>query len=202
MMEAWTERLTPAHPVQRNEILLGDDYERVRDERRRAGIELRNQRRVHVGPFITVLFENHDTVLHQLHEILRVEGTTSEAQIAQEIEVYNQMVAPSGCLTGTMLIEWRDLSTIREELRKLVGLDRSCFLDFPDGSRCAAVFDPYTQDAFELSAVQYLLFELSAEQRALLKEGQGPVRLSIEHDHYDHRVGLSPPLIEALGRDL
>src|SRR5690349_291735 len=63
-------------PVERTEILDLGSYERVREHFQRRVIAEKRARRVALGPNMTVLFENHDTVLLQIQEMLRTERIT------------------------------------------------------------------------------------------------------------------------------
>ena len=54
--------------VTRDELLSLDSYEKLRPARRAEIIELKQRRRVSVGPSMTLLFENHDTVLSQFRK--------------------------------------------------------------------------------------------------------------------------------------
>ena len=49
-------------PVKREEIMPLELYERARDEIRPVIIEAKRPRRVHVGPHLTLLFENTATI--------------------------------------------------------------------------------------------------------------------------------------------
>src|SRR5512144_1200094 len=84
------ERMSP-RLITRADILPMRDYAKVRDERRRRMAELKKNRRVHVGPDVTFYFENFETMLHQVHEMLAVEKG-GEAQIEDELRAYNPLV--------------------------------------------------------------------------------------------------------------
>src|SRR5512139_161517 len=63
-------------PVTLDEIVGLERYEVIRDEFRRRTIALKRNRRVSVGDDVTFVFENHDTVLFQIQEMLRAERIT------------------------------------------------------------------------------------------------------------------------------
>ena len=83
-------------------------YERGRDAFRRSIIELKKRRRVAVGPFMTVLFENRETVRFQIQEMARVERMATDDQIQGELDVYNALLPSAGELSATMFIELTD----------------------------------------------------------------------------------------------
>ncbi|HVM97783.1 MAG TPA: DUF3501 family protein, partial [Candidatus Acidoferrales bacterium] len=103
-----------------DEILGLARYEEVRDESRRRIIEMKRARRVPVGDRITFVFENHETMLFQVQEMLRAERIVDLDRIRDEIDVYNSLIPEPGELSSTMLIEITDSSRIRDELVGLV----------------------------------------------------------------------------------
>src|SRR5579872_7468158 len=74
------------------EILGLAPYEQVRDKFRARVIAEKKARRVQLGPVVSLLFENHDTVLLQIQEMLRTERITRPAAIQHEIDTYNELV--------------------------------------------------------------------------------------------------------------
>jgi len=79
-------------PVDRSEVLGLGEYEQIRERFRRRVIEDKRARRVPLGGHMTVLFENHDTVLFQIQEMLRTERISAAQAVRHEIETYNQLV--------------------------------------------------------------------------------------------------------------
>ena len=57
----------------RDDFLSPEEYQPVRRERNRQASELKRRRRVEIGPYAIVLFENSDTVRHQIQEMLYIE---------------------------------------------------------------------------------------------------------------------------------
>src|SRR5271168_3775318 len=98
-------------PVQRNEILPIGEYELVRPHFRARVIEEKKARRLQVGEHLSAVFENHDSVLLQIQEMLRTERITAEAAIAHEIETYNELVPARGQVSLTLFVEIPDKET-------------------------------------------------------------------------------------------
>src|SRR4029079_12688095 len=78
--------------IDRGEVLGLAEYETIRDRFRTRVIEEKKVRRVKLGPQASCVFENRDTVLLQIQEMLRTERITREAAVLHEIETYNQLV--------------------------------------------------------------------------------------------------------------
>ena len=73
------------------DLLPITEYERGREAFRSRIIELKRRRRISVGPLITLIFENLETLRFQVQEMLRVERITDPAKVQEELEVYNAL---------------------------------------------------------------------------------------------------------------
>lgn len=186
-------------PVTLNDVVGLERYETIRDAFRRRVIELKKHRRVGVGDRVTLVFENFDTVLFQIQEMMRAERIVDLDRLREEIDVYNELIPGPNELSATLLIELEDAARIREELPKFYGLDEATWLEF-DGMRVAGVFEGGRAREDKVSAVQYVRFPLGerAEQFAAAAE----VRLVIDHPHYRESQRLSPEVHRSLAEDL
>jgi hypothetical protein len=186
-------------PVTIDDVVGLVRYEEIRDEFRRRIIALKKLRRVSVGPHVTFVFENFDTVLFQIQEMLRAERIVDLDKVREEIEVYNELIPPPGELSSTMLIELEDPERIREQLPKFYGIDDCVWMEVGEG-RAQAIFEGGRSREDKVSAVQYVQFPVGELARPFL-EG-APVRIVIEHVHYRETVELSTKVREALAEDL
>ena len=91
-------------------------YERTRDEFRAEIITLKKRRRIGVGLFVTLLFENRETILFQVQEMARAENILSDEGITTELNVYNPLIPLPGTLSATLFLE---LTSECNELRQL-----------------------------------------------------------------------------------
>src|SRR5690606_28224213 len=107
-------------------------YERERNDFRAHIIDLKRRRRVPVGPFVTFVFENRDTIRFQIQEMARVERLYSDEQIETELRIYNPLIPEPGQLCATMFLELTSDAELREWLPKLVGIERSVALCIGD----------------------------------------------------------------------
>src|SRR5687768_16432109 len=95
-------------PITRDELLELGAYEKLRDAFLRSVLERKKARYVKLGENMTALFENRDTVLLQIQEMLRTERITQEAAIAHELETYNELVPGERELSVTLFIEYEE----------------------------------------------------------------------------------------------
>ena len=189
--------------VHRDDVLDIAEYEKSRPEFRQRIIELKKNRRIQVGPIITFVFENRDTVLFQIEEMIRTERIVDESAINHEIETYNHLVPASNELSATMLIEITESSRIRETIAELLGINTGDSTRIELGTKkIAASFDPGQSSEDRLSAVQYAKFHFDQDDRAPFLEGSQPIFLVIDHPKYQHRAAIEGEVLSELRRDL
>jgi hypothetical protein len=189
-------------PVERSELLALGPYEQVRERFRQRVIALKKRRRVELGEHMSLVFENHDTVLLQVQEMLRTERISDERAIAHELETYNELIAGDGALTGTLFIEYDDPEERRGMLQRFASLRTSIHLRIGAHSHTARFATHFGEEMDRLPAVNYVTFEPGRPAAALLRDAAVPVQLIIDHPDYPLQVALSPELREELARDL
>ena len=108
-------------------------YERERDAYRQRVIELKCRRRVSVGPIVSLVFENRETMRSQVQEMARAERMVSDEQIQKELDVYNALIPEPGELSATLFIELTREDALRDWLPRLVGIEHSVVLRLPGG---------------------------------------------------------------------
>ncbi len=180
-------------------------YERERAEFRAHVIDLKGRRRVHVGPIVTFVFENRDTIRFQIQEMARVEKIISDDGIEAELRAYNPLIPEPGHLSATMFIELTSEDELREWLPKLVGVERAVELRLgPDAEAVPCLPDPdhdaqLTRDEITAS-VHYIGWSLTPAQVEAF--AAGPVVLALTHPDYAFELQLGPETHAELLGDL
>ncbi len=196
----------PVKKVSLDEIVGLERYEQMRPEFRRRIIALKKHRRVAVGDRVTFVFENHDTMLFQIQEMLHAEHIVDVDKIRDELDVYNALIPDAGELSATMLIEITDSAHIREELVSLIGIDEAVRLEIGDpnsgGFVLPGCFEAGRSKEDKLSAVQYVRFGFQPGARAAFLAASQPVRLIIDHPRYRHSTAIEGAVRASLARDL
>lgn len=189
--------------VQRSEILPLGDYEAVRPRFRARVMAEKARRRARLGEHLSVLFENHDSVLLQVQEMLRTERITSEAGVAHELETYNELVPGPDELSLTLFVEIPDAALRERMLRELSLLEEHVWLEV-DGARFAFVGEREGREARaqRTTAVHYLKAKLSPEAARALCGGVAEASLVVDHPAYPARAELSRDTLAALAEDL
>jgi hypothetical protein len=168
-------------------------YEHERADFRARVIALKQRRRVPVGPVVTFVFENRDTLRFQIQEMARAERMLRDDQIQTELDTYNALLPGAGELSATMFIELTNDAELREWLPKLVGIEAAPRLILGEEVVPATV-DPahaeqLTRDTMTAS-VHYVRFKLSEKARSALHQRGIPLALAIEHPEYQYRTEL------------
>lgn len=176
-------------------------YEANREALRARIIAHKKQRRVLLGPEMSLLFEDHETVKHQVHEMLRAERITDPSAVRAEVETYNDLVAPAGSLLATLMIECADAQVREMRRRDLDGLDDHLHLSLGD-VQVRGVFDPAGRSEGRTAVVRYVSFALPPEGRARLLDRSVAVRLGCTHPRYGYSVELGEEIRQSLARDL
>jgi hypothetical protein len=179
-------------------------YESVREQRLADVIGLKKRRRIGVGPIVTLLFENRETVRSQIQEMMRAERLVQPEAIQAELDVYNDLVPDEGDLTATLMIEVSDPARVREVLDRFIGLDHGerVFLRFDAGMKVAAAFEAGRSREDRISAVHFVKFRLDETARAAFRSGAGKVEIVIEHPNYHAAATIDPETRRALAEDL
>jgi len=183
-----------------DDILGFAAYENVREQFRREIIEKKKLRRVAVGRNISLVFENRDTVIFQIQEMLRAERITDLDKIREEIFVYNELISNPGELSATLFIEIEDQTHLRDELLKFLGIDEALFFKVGE-QRIPGRFEEGRSKEDKISAVQYVRFSFSAQARQAFIAG-APAEIIIDHANYRASEVLSAAVQGSLAQDL
>ncbi len=177
------------HDLTRADILPIEQYARDRREHRRRIGEIKRDRRIEVGPFCA--------------EMLYIERG-GEAQIADELAAYNPLVPQGDELVATVMIEIGDPVQREKALARLGGIEHRMFLTI-GGERVAGIADPSRENTSpqgKASAVQFLRFPFSAQQKAAFRAPNAQVVVGLDHANYGHMAVMSEAMHAALTEDL
>jgi hypothetical protein len=187
-------------PVERSEILPLGDYESIRDRFRTRVIAEKSRRRVIIGEDLSLVFENRDTVMLQIQEMLRTERITSEPGIRHEIETYNELLPKDGQLSVTLFVQVPERERRERLLRELAGLEDAVSIEVA-GTRVPAHGKREGAEPDRTTAVHYLKFDLPPPAVEQLRAG-AEVAVVVEHPRYQARAALSAETRAALAEDM
>ena len=195
-----------AHTITRDDIMALDAYGKVRVESRKRISAMKEHRRVSVGPYATFYFENRDTMLHQIHEMLYIEKG-GEGQIADELSAYAPLVPNGHELVATLMIEIEEENLRRRELARMGHIEDDIIFTIEAGGERVVVKavpeddEERTTPEGKTSSVHFLHFPFDAAAIALFRKPDSRVTLGIEHPNYGHMAVLPAAVKAALAAD-
>jgi hypothetical protein len=170
--------------IEYSDIIPYQEYLKVRKEFQEKIIKLKKNRRIQVGEYITFVFENRDTVLYQIQEMIRLEKMVDEKLISNEIEVFNKLIPEKNELCATMLIEIFERHLVKPTLNALIGIhDKKIFLKFDNESIDAKFYDESLKEG-KMSAVHYVKFKFKDEQVKKFIDPSIRAKIIIDHPNY------------------
>jgi len=188
--------------ITRADILDPAAYARDRREFKKRITDIKRDRRVEVGPFVTFYFENYDTMWHQVHEMLYIEKG-GEQQIVDELDAYNPLIPQGSDLSATVMIEIEDPMRRARVLATLGGIENHMFIQV-GGERVIGLPDPTrenTSPVGKASSVQFIRFPFTAAQIVAFRAPGAQVLLGIDHENYGHIAVMPERVRAALEKD-
>lgn len=190
------------HEITPNDLMSMEAYGEIRAARRTAMSAVKANRRVACGPDATFYFENFDTMLHQVHEMLFVERGGA-AQIPDELAAYNPLIPQGRELVATVMFEIADADRRQKFLSGLGGVEETMTIEV-DGETIKGVaeddIDRTTADG-KASSVQFIHFSFSDTQADKFRAPNARVVLGIGHPKYAHMAVLPENVRAALAED-
>ena len=192
------------HPLSADDLLPLNEYTGRRREFF-ASLQryLDRYRRVRVGPRLTLVFENRQTLWFRVQEVLRVARLTDPVRVRQELELYNRLLPGRDRLQAALLIEVADESRLTEELAGWQGLGgdelRLCL-----GERQvpANLLTCRPEDRC-IGAAHWVQFVLDDGGRRLLADFRRPAHVAVANPTYRHQSSpLSDDVRQSLLDDL
>ncbi|MDF0642960.1 MAG: DUF3501 family protein [Nitrospira sp.] len=185
------------------DILSIEEYERQRERLRSGIIELKRRRRIALGPVITLVFENRETLQFQVQEMIRVERIMDPRKIQDELDVYNELLPSRDELSATLLIEITEEAKMKEWLDRFMGLDQGEKLAIASGAeRAVGLFEGGHSHETKISAVHFVRFRPSARLKRALADLRQAVTIVVDHNGYRMDVPVPGTMREEWLADL
>ena len=188
--------------VEKKDLLSLDIYEKNRKKIRKELVEFKKTRRVAVGPYATFYFENFETMLGQIQEMLYIEKG-GDNQLKDELEAYNPLIPKGKELVSTLMFEIDNPITRADFLGKVGGIEQNAYIKIHDETIKAIAEKDLDRTSSEgkASSVQFLHFAFSNEQIKKFKEIDKEVILGINHDLYNHSSTIQKETKASLIKD-
>ena len=185
------------------DLLSPAEYEQQREQFRSQIIALKQRRRISVGPLITLVFENRETLRFQTQEMIRVEHILDSHKVQEELDVYNALMPGSGELSATLLIELTEEERLKEWLDLFMGIDHGETVAIRAGTEQAfGLFEGGHSHETKISAVHFVRFRPAASMTAAFADLRQPVMLTVHHHVYHAEVSVPGSMREEWLSDL
>ncbi len=191
------------NPLTRENLFSLEQYAEKRPAFRAKVIEHKKDRRVDIGPNLSLYFEDRLTVQYQVQEMLRIERIFEAEAIQEELDAYNPLIPDGSNLKCTAMFEFTDVAERRRRLAELTGIENHVWLQVDDLEKVNAIANEDLERSTDekTSAVHFMRFELTEAMKQALAEG-GTLAFGVEHDLYRYSVRLNEPTRQALLGDL
>ena len=179
------------------------DYEKVREKYRKDIIDYKKERRLSLGPNITITFENRKTMKFQIQEMMRAERMVHDRQIKEELDIYNSLLPEKNGLSATLFIEVTKETQIHSVLNKFIGLTVGNNLYFQIGEqKVFARFEEGREETGKISSVHYLQFDLDEKNITDFLNDGIAVAITIDYNDYQYSEILTKTMRSSLIGDL
>ena len=178
--------------IEKNDLVAPDVYAENRKKIRKNIVDYKKNRRVPLGPHATFYFENFDTMLAQIQEMLHIEKGGDE-QLKDELNAYNPLIPKGKELIATLMFEIDDPVLRSDFLGKVGGIEETVYIKISNEKIKASSEKDVDRTSSEgkASSVQFVHFNFSNEQIKNFKNLKNKALLIIEHDLYRHSTEIT-----------
>ena len=189
--------------IEARDLIPNEVFAKERAARRADLLPIKRRRRVELGPHCTFYFENYETMLFQVQEMLLIERGGDE-QIADELTAYNPLVPQGDELCATVMFEIDDPRRRAAILGRLGGVEELFYIQIGAEKVIGAPTDDVERSRADgkTSSVHFLHFRFTAEQKARFRDPKVQMMIGCDHELYAHMAILSPATRAELASDL
>ena len=189
-------------PINESDILNRDEYKAQRKILREKMVLRKKNRRLDIGPYITIYFENRDTILHQINEMVYIENGGDE-QVKDEILAYKSLIPNGKELVATLMVEIDSPKKRADFLGKMGGFEEN--LDVIVNNKVIkgnpeSDVERTTAEG-KASSVQFVHFEFDEESINEFKSTNKDVAITINHKDYKHSTVMNQETKDELSKD-
>ena len=188
--------------INETEILSRDEYKTKRKILKKKMLKKKKNRRLDIGPYITIYFENRDTILHQINEMVYIENGGKE-QIKEEISAYKSLIPNGKELVATLMVEIDSPVKRADFLGKMGGFEENLDLTINNivikGNPESDV--ERTTAEGKASSVQFVHFDFDDDAINEFKNTNQDIMITINHNNYKHSTIMSKETKDELSKD-
>lgn len=160
-------------------------------------------RRVRIGPKLTLIFENRQTLWFRVQEVIRIARLADATEVRQELNLYNRLLPTRNLLQAALLIEIGDATQLGRELapwRTIAGEQLTLHVS---GLAVAAYLVTCRPEDRAIGTAHWVQFHLPPDMRRRLGDFSQRAWLQFANETYQHQSApLSDDFRQSLLDDL
>lgn len=187
----------------KSELYSLEEYSTLRGEFRKKIRAHKENRIVRIGDNVSLHFEDYQTMLYQVQEMLRAEKVFESAGIMEEIDTYNPLIPDGRNWKATMMIQFDEVEDRKDALAKMIGIERATWVQVEGFDKVFPIANEDLERETEekTSSVHFLRFELTADMADAAKAGTG-ITAGVDHAAYQQTVKVADNIRKSLVEDL
>lgn len=156
-------------------------------------------RRVRIGPRLTLIFENRQTLWFRVQEILRIARLSDPGEVQQELNLYNRLLPGRSLLQAALLIDIADETRFAKEIAHWRGIQGEHLNLIVGDDWFPALLVTCRPEDRCVGTSHWVQFHLDSPACAKLADPERPAFFRFANDHYQHQ---SAPLNDELRQSL
>ena len=188
--------------VEKTDLTPAEIYSQNRKKYRKELVEFKKNRRVAIGPYATFYFENFETMLSQVQEMMHIEKGGDE-QLKDELSAYNPLIPKGNELVATLMFEIDNPTLRMDFLNKVGGIEEKVYMLVGKEKVIAIPEKDLDRTSAEgkASSVQFIHFNFSRAQIKNFRNISCEIVVGIEHKFYNHISKISGEVRNSLAKD-
>jgi hypothetical protein len=156
-------------------------------------------RRVRIGPRLTLIFENRQTLWFRVQEVVRVARLSDRRDVEQELDLYNRLLPDGRLLQAALLLDVPDGAIDRHDWTDWQRIDGDCLRLVVGNDELAARLVTCRPEDRCAGTAHWVQFSLDDHFQQLLGDLERPACFRFDHGNYRHS---SQPLDDGLRQSL
>ena len=148
-------------------------------------------RRVRVGPKLTLIFENRQTLWFRVQEVIRIARLAGAEEVQLELNLYNRLLPSRNLLQAALLIEIADATQLGKELAPWRGIAGDHLKLHVGNHAVASHLVTCRPEDRAVGTAHWVQFQLPPDARKSLANFSQRAYFSFENEAYQHKC---PPL--------
>ncbi|MCL5888822.1 MAG: DUF3501 family protein [Candidatus Thermoplasmatota archaeon] len=181
------------------ELFSPEEFSGILEVERRKIIKAKKERRITSKTF-SYLFENRETVLNQMNEMVLIENIHDDKEKKHILDTYNELIPDDLEFSVSMFIEISDEKKLLQEMPRLSGIENNVYLVFGDYEVKGAPEEGRSTDTLE-STLQYLRFKFDGKTAEQFKKAKNAFIVT-RHPIYKESAEITEPLLAQLKSEL